>query len=191
MVCHTTFAASSRKAWLAQETKRPTTYREGSQSGVGCQAYELASYANFGCDEGYDGIVVVILLRAVLQIGASCASSHYFCPEYYYRLETLANAEGDVLCRTPLCLDPATGLGSSMLASCQHRQIGLHCSNQAYPAARAVFSLAVSPPLAWNLPCPNRMCPWGIVKPHTIGENRAAVPLCVKCHRWIGMRCTH
>jgi hypothetical protein len=52
--------------WLAQGTKKPTTYREASQSGVGCQACELASYTRYGCDEGYDGMVLVILLRTVL-----------------------------------------------------------------------------------------------------------------------------
>ena len=65
MVCNTTLAARSQADWLAQGTEKPTTYREGSQSGVGCRAFELASYVNYGCDEGYDGMILVSLLRAV------------------------------------------------------------------------------------------------------------------------------
>ena len=78
-----------------------------------------------------------------------------------------------------------------MLAFRQHGEIGLYCTNQAYLAARAVFSFALSPPLAWNLPCTNRMRLGGIVKPHAIGENGVVVPRCIKCHRWIGMRYVH
>ena len=62
MVCSTTFVARSQADWLAHGTKKPTIYREGSQSAVGCQATELASYANYGYDDGYGGVMAVILL---------------------------------------------------------------------------------------------------------------------------------
>jgi hypothetical protein len=57
--------ARSQADWLAKGTEKPTTHREGSQSVVGCQAFELASYTRYGCDEGYSGWMVVIVLQIV------------------------------------------------------------------------------------------------------------------------------
>lgn len=51
MVYSPALPARSRAGWLDQGTEKPTTHREESQSAVGCQVFELASYTGYGCDE--------------------------------------------------------------------------------------------------------------------------------------------
>ena len=64
MVWDSPFSPGSQQGCPVRETEKPTTCRERSQAGVGCQAVVLASSANYGCDEGYDGLMLFVLLRA-------------------------------------------------------------------------------------------------------------------------------